>query len=328
MKIFFVNQEWSPLADRDSRMLARMKEGLMNLNFVKEVIAPELADVILIEEKGSFKNFRYIDDLLTDFVISRFPEKVFTINSDDCATGLLRGLYTSLPRSRFDKRIHASVPYMHYPNELVFSKGYGPRRPEYLASWRGNTKSNAMRLRMITALKSDSRFCLETTGRWLDHDRHEKEKYVDLILNSKFSLCPAGWAPVSFRIYESMALGRCPVILADEFLPPAGLDWNAFALFHPEEKMTALHSFLDRHADRYESLGRNALLHWEKFFSRGNVPAYFVQTLLNLIKHTPMTSKGREVRRWKSLRLFWSNQWTLPQRLINKARRLSKVLTA
>lgn len=328
MKIFFVNQDWSSLADRDSRMLARMKEELLNLDFVMEVMAPELADVILIEEKGSYKNFRYIDTLLTDPIISRFTEKVFTINSDDCATGLLRGLYTSLPGSRFDSRIHAPIPYMDYPNELVFANSYGPRIPEYLASWRGNTKSNAMRLRMISMLKSDPRFCLETTDSWLDHKWNEKEKYVELILNSRFSLCPAGWAPVSFRIYESMALGRCPVILADEFVPPAGPDWKAFALFHPEEKITALPSFLEEHADRFESMGRNALFNWDKFFSHSHVPAYFVETLLNLIKHTPVTNKDREVKRWRSLQLYWRNRWTLPQRLVNKARRWSKEFTA
>ena len=117
MKIFFVDANWSALADGESRMLHRVKDILLRKEAVKEVSSPELADVILLQEKGSFKDFRYIHKLLQDPVISRFTEKVFTINSDDCATGLLRGLYTSLPRSRFNSRIHSSVPYMDYPNE-------------------------------------------------------------------------------------------------------------------------------------------------------------------------------------------------------------------
>ncbi|HEU5146604.1 MAG TPA: exostosin family protein [Chryseosolibacter sp.] len=328
MKIFFVDKNWSELADDDSRMLSQVKRRLTTHDGAVEVSAPELADVVLLQEKFSYKDFRYIDNLLKDPVISQFSEKVFTINCDDCATGLLRGLYTSLPVSRFSPGIHAAIPYMEYPNELVFSSSDRHCLPSFLAGWRGNTRSNALRLRMIEALKSNRRFCLETTDSWLNHHTEEKKTYVDVMLNAKFSLCPAGWAPVSFRIYESMALGRCPVILADEFVPPSGPDWRSFALFFPENKIGRLADFLYQREHLYEQLGNAARQAWDRSFAPGFVEDYISEILLCLIRNAPKTTKRMEVARWKSSKLYWSNRWTLPQRVVNKAVKFSKSLVA
>ena len=99
-------------------------------------------------------------------------------------------------------------------------------RPEakYLGTWRGNTKSNRkLRNQFLQGLpRNFPVFLVETTASWLNHDISEKHHYVDVLLSGRFSLCPAGWAAVSFRIYESMALGICPVIIADELVPPNG----------------------------------------------------------------------------------------------------------
>ncbi|MGC1242926.1 MAG: hypothetical protein WA874_15155, partial [Chryseosolibacter sp.] len=178
MKIFFVDEAWSELADKDSLMLVNIKKALLKESSLSEVMDPDSADVILIQEKGSYKDFRYINRLSADPVVGRYTEKVFTINNDDCATGLLRGLYTSLPKSRFNPAIHGVVPFMHYPNELILSKKPRPRNPAYLAGWRGNTMSNRLRVKMISALKSKPEFCVETTDSWLNHKPDEKETYL------------------------------------------------------------------------------------------------------------------------------------------------------
>lgn len=328
MKIFFANRKCTELADDESRMLLQIKPRLLRRHQVSEVSSPDCADVILLQEKFSYKDFRYIDRLLCDPMVSKYTEKIFTINCDDCATGLLRGVYTSLPMSRFSAGIHAAVPYMEYPNELVFSNGHKSHAPSYLASWRGNTKSNAIRMNMISALKSDPAFCLETTDSWLNHQVDEKRTYVELMLSARFSLCPAGWAPVSFRIYESMALGRCPVILADDFVPPSGVNWRECALFYPEKKIAGLPAFLREHEHLHEELGTCALRVWNTAFAPGVVEDYVARVLVTLIESARSTTQSIEVKRWRSSRLYWSNKWTFPQRIMNKARRLSRAIVA
>jgi hypothetical protein len=322
MKLFFINENLSGLSDSDAKILDSIKSTLLSTKGIEEVFTPERADAIIIQEENSFKNFRYIKDLESDALISAYPEKVFTINTDDCATGLLRGLYTSLPKYRFNSSLYAAVPYMYYPNELVFAKGYDDVTPKYLASWRGNTKSNNLRSRMVSALEDKGEFCIEKTNSWLNHNDDEKSYYVNLIKASKFSLCPAGWASVSFRIYESMALGKCPVIIADDFVPPKGPNWNDFALFYPEKDISELSLFISRNEHLANDLGKKALNAWQEHFCRDVIKEYYANTLLSLIRLTPKTSKKAELKRWKSLSLNWNNKWTIPQRLLNKVKKV------
>lgn len=323
MNIFFVNSDLSFLADKESKILNCVKKVILCFKTVKEVSSPGQADVILIQEKFSYKDFRYINELLNDSIISRNLNKVFTINCDDSASGFLRGLYTSIPKSRFNQGIHASVPFMEYPNELIFSANNKEVYPTFLASWRGNTKSNKVRLKMAKYLMSEPGFCLETTDSWMDHQHEEKRTYIDLMLNAKYSLCPAGWAPASFRIYESMALGKCPVILADEFVPPKGPKWSNFALFFPQKQILNLPAFLLENEHLHDLLGKRALQAWNDFFCREVIAKYYTESLFSLINSTPITSNKHEIKRWKSLMFYWSNQWTFLQKALNKAKKLT-----
>jgi hypothetical protein len=322
MKLFFADISTSSLADSDSKILYSIKKVLLTTKGVIEVYDPEWADAIIIEEKNSFKNFRYIKELVSDKLISAHPQKVFTINTDDCATGLLRGLYTSLPKHRFNVDIYKSVPYMYFPNDLVFSAGYNKVDPPYLASWRGNTKSNRLRIAIVNSLSAKDNICIQKTDSWLNHDNDEKSNYVNLIRAAKFSICPAGWAPVSFRIYESMALGTCPVIIADNFVPPKGPNWNSFALFYPEKTVMGLSSFLLSKEHLAHDFGENAYRAWQKYFSADVISSYYADALLSLIGQAPKTSKAAEFKRWRSLKLNWDNKWTVPQRIISKIKKV------
>lgn len=313
----------SNLADEESLILLKIRDILLIKYSFQEVNDPQLADILLIQEKQSFKNFRYIKDLMKDPWISKYANKVLTINNDDCATGLLRGLYTSIPKSRCTLGLHVSVPYMDFPNELVFQSPNKNDSPEFLAGWRGNPKSSSLRRRLFQDFQHNPNFCLETTKSWLNHSQKEKQDYVDLILNSKFSLCPTGWAPVSFRIYESMALGRCPVIIADDFVPPLGPEWNRFALFLPENKLKYLFDFLIENQENYELLGQWASEAWQKYFHAEARIDYYAQSIQDLLSANRFSSPKKEFERWNSLKLYWSNNWTIPQRAVNKIRRLA-----
>jgi hypothetical protein len=77
-------------------------------------------------------------------------------------------------------------------------------------------------------------------------------KYNDLISNSIFSLCPSGAGRNSIRIWESMAVGTIPVILADgigmpdisEITHKHNLRWEDAVVFHPEISVDTLDSKL------------------------------------------------------------------------------------
>ena len=321
MKLYFLTPDQSSLAAKDCTMLHGIKSDLLGRHGHREAADPESADALILHEEFSFKEWRYVARLLKDKLVGRYPNKVYTINTDDCANGLLRGVYTSLPRCRYNAQIHGVVPYASFPNQAVLERRVEPRpQPKYLGTWRGNTKSNRkLRNQFLKVCQDSPVFLAETTASWLNHDISEKHHYVDVLLSGRFSLCPAGWAAVSFRIYESMALGVCPVIIADEFVPPNGPVWNDFSIRIPESDVPNLKAILEGFSDSYLEMGQKAKQAWEQYFCPERVNRYYSDALLACIRTGLNTgSAGREVARWKSFMTYWSNNWTLPQRFMVK----------
>lgn len=65
----------------------------------------------------------------------------------------------------------------------------------------------------------------QVAGRKLNRVTLEKQhagmsRYNQIISNSIYSLCPEGAGPNTLRIWESLALGATPIIIADDWAPP------------------------------------------------------------------------------------------------------------
>jgi hypothetical protein len=325
IKIYFPTHSECSLCESDNPLFTNVKAALLNRADCKQATNPDEADAIMILEENSFKEWRYITRLIKDPLIGRYPHKTYTINTDDCASGLLRGVYTSLPKNRYDLRIHQAVPYAFYPNEIVLKRNGNncEKKPDYLGSWRGNTKSHKIRKRLVDSLSLSPVFLVETSDSWLNHSENEKEHYVDLILSSKFSLCPAGWAATTFRIYESMALGVSPVIIADDFVAPDGPDWDTLSIKLPERDVLHLEAVLRKSEPKYADMGRLAYIAWERYFSPDVVFDYYAKAIIQCIKNSDKESCiKQEIKRWKSFKMYWSNRWTLFQRLQIKLNKL------
>ena len=327
MKFYFLTSQESSLASQDGALLSGIKSDLLRRRGHSEASNPEVADAIILHEPWSFKEWRYISRLVKDKVIGRYSHKVYTINTDDAANGLLKGIYTCLPKSRFNPRRHRAVPFAYFPNEVILDRR-GTQRPEpqYLATWRGNPKSNEkLRNSLLETCRQSPAFLVETTESWLNHNSYEKERYVDLLLAGRFALCPAGWAAVSFRIYESMALGICPVIIADEYVHPLGPQWDNFSVQVPEANLEDLQPILEGIPDSYLEMGEEAQDAWEEYFCPERLTAYFADSLLSCIaENRGRGSAAEEVERWRSFETYWANGWTIPQRLVNRLNRLLK----
>lgn len=66
-------------------------------------------------------------------------------------------------------------------------------------------------------------------------DGNASEQFRASLVNSVFSLCPAGSGPNSIRLWESIGAGSIPVILADSWAPPGDrLLWEMAAVFCKE----------------------------------------------------------------------------------------------
>ena len=103
------------------------------------------------------------------------------------------------------------------------------------------------------------------------HSAKEKQEYVDDILSSKFVLCPRGWSPATYRLFEVMELGRCPVIISDDWVPIDGVPWQECCIVIKEKDIAyCARSLQNRNAmprDLGRRLGRSGNYIFQK---RGN----------------------------------------------------------
>ncbi|MGJ7491690.1 exostosin domain-containing protein [Variovorax sp. ZT4R33] len=325
MKIRFLTAADTPLANPDNSQLEALRSAILPQSGVREAATLEEADALVLHEPWAFRERRYIDRLVADPVVGRWPYKVYTLNSDDAASGLLRGLYTCLPRSRFDAQLHAPVPFLAQPNEEVVAQAGTPRPPaNYLGTWRGNPKSNRrLRQNLLDLCARWPAFKVESTESWLNHGPDEKRHYVELLRSGRFSLCPGGWAPASIRIFESMAVGVAPAIIADEFVEPPGPDWSAVSVRVPEAELPSLQAKLEARVGDAPAMGDAAYQAWREHFHPERIFSYYADALLRLIRENAGGgSVEEEVARWRSHRMAKLNGWTLPQRVANKLHRM------
>jgi len=64
-----------------------------------------------------------------------------------------------------------------------------------------------------------------------------------------------------------MQVGRVPVILADDWVPPDGPDWPSFAVFVLEDRLLDLPAILASYEPRAATMGAAARRAWESYFA-------------------------------------------------------------
>tara|TARA_B100001778_G_C18464821_1_gene572936 strand:- start:20 stop:931 length:912 start_codon:yes stop_codon:yes gene_type:complete len=96
-------------------------------------------------------------------------------------------------------------------------------------------------------------------------------KYVDLVSQSYFNLCPRGFGPTSYRLVESFQLDSIPIYVSDYFLKPYSeeINWNDLCLFVDLDKIKTIPKQIEKilQTDRYifmQEYGQHCL---EKYFN-------------------------------------------------------------
>ena len=83
---------------------------------------------------------------------------------------------------------------------------------------------NSHRTRYTLASSRINNTVVYPTGSWFFYKSEEekkllKERYVDMLNETKISLCPRGTGPSTLRLFESMSFGSVPLIFNDLKLP-------------------------------------------------------------------------------------------------------------
>jgi hypothetical protein len=227
--------------------------------------SPAQADVIL---------FTQCHMLLTDWRLKRvtnhplrraFPDKVMVYNEFDRPWCALPGVYVSMPGRHFVAEHQRPWAYfapepLATPNEtpdllfsFVASNTTACRRPLFELKHPHAIVEEAQRFRLW-----------DPTSERFDERR---ARFKAVLARSRFVLCPRGNATSSVRLYETLAAGAVPVIIADDWVPPVGPEWEAFSIRWPEGRVGGLIEMLEERDAEWPAMSKKARQAYDDYFS-------------------------------------------------------------
>lgn len=229
---------------------------------------PETADLILFLDGHQHYRDLELNAIRRHPLVMRHREKAFIYSEVDQPWCAMPGLYVAMPKPSFEPQRQRACAYLTLPNPLVAA---GPEaEPDLLFSFMGRG-GNRTRERILS-LKHPRASIVDTSAVDFFGDptqavEQQRKRYAETMGRSKFVLCPAGAGPSSFRIFETLAAGRVPVIVSDLWVPPAGPKWADCAIFVPEKEIERMGEILEEAEAGFPAMARAARGAWEEWFA-------------------------------------------------------------
>ena len=299
------------------QLLGELSQGSSAHRFEVET-NPAAADLIVLWEGFEYKSPTYVDILEQDPLIQKYADRICVINYDDHPEGFLAGLYTSLEQPFFDSRIHRIWPFFLMNNARVYNPPPDVASPErkWLFSFTGAVSHPIRRKIFDLYSESSSEYHVEHIKKWYDHGDGEKDHFISVARNSSFCLCPHGYCSYTPRITEVMALGRVPVIIADDWIPFSFEEKDPYYVQVPEKDLANLPEILRARAKDAGEIGRNARRLWEKYCSPEKRAAALIELAGTLIEGNYRMPGFEEYReRWHSSDFIRRVGWKPSQRI-------------
>jgi len=249
------------------------------------------ADAILITEAWRHQDLPFFLKVLFSRYGSNYSNKTFVYCDSDSGGYLGQGFYPSVTKNVILDGRQFSCPYItpvmkRFESKVIRNQIHGP---PYLFSFVGSASSHKCR-RKILNIEHARSLLIDTSNSWkftesqpADSERLQKD-YVNSLLSSKFVLCPRGKGSSSFRVFETMACGRVPVVISDSWCEPHGLAWNTFAIRIAEDNITNISSILEMKESHWEHMAALSLMNYKKFFSTASLFNYLGDQMEEALK--------------------------------------------
>lgn len=255
---------------------------------------PEDADVVL------FVQCHLVDWRLTQILRSelarRYWAKAMVYDERDRPWLSLPGVYVSTPSSSFDPRRQRAWAYVwssrrprpdfptDYEPDLLFS---------FVGSRTAACREAVLELRHPDAVIED----VADFSVWDSSSTDFEERrcrYDEVLTRSRFVLCPRGRGTSTFRLYETIAAGRVPVIISDEWVPPEGPRWDSFSLRVREDQIASLPAILWERSGDWGAMSAAASAACSEFFGEA-ATFHRVAELLDELRSAKAPTRGRRV---------------------------------
>ncbi|HEX4085241.1 MAG TPA: exostosin family protein [Chthoniobacteraceae bacterium] len=231
---------------------------------------PETADLILFLDANMHPGDIGLNAIRRHPVAMRHRDKTYLYNEQDQPWCAMPGLYVSMPRKAFNATRQRSCAYVSLPNPQVLEVWRETVAPDLLFSFLGR-RGPALR-QAILALSHPRALVEDTSGVNFfyfpnEETERRKQRYAEVAARSKFVLCPRGDGVSSFRLFETMAAARVPVIISDQWVPPAGPDWNRCSITIGERDVTRIPAILEEREPEFETMAAAARREWLEWFA-------------------------------------------------------------
>lgn len=232
----------------------------------------EAADLILFAE--SYGAGWFFERVRSHPLVEQYPEKSFLVCSNPFVIPLLPGIYTGLHRRWSSRRTISGFHLGVMKNEF---STYTPPTSDlpYLYSFMGSAGTAAVRRRLTNVTHPRSFF--QDTSADFDRALHSRmdvreardyrRRCAELTKASKFVLCPRGLSVSSIRLFETMRMGRVPVIVSDGWREPPGPQWKSFSIRVRERKCGQIPRILEERESESVRMGKMAREEWLQWFS-------------------------------------------------------------
>lgn len=272
-------------------------------SFEHELVSdPDAADLILFVEYHPWHD-PYFFDVLRHPLRRRHPHKCVLYTDADRIVPLMPTLNPSIERWQYRPALCRAFPYVtrEYRNDAVEA---GPLPADadrrYLFSFAGASDTHPVRARIL-ALRVPDAHLIDTGAQraWRlqgEDKRRYESAYVDACRDSAFVLCPRGAGPSSYRLYETMQLGRAPVVISDAWVPHDGPAWDSFCIRVREADIERLPQVLRGRAGEARAMGEQARREWERWVAPGVALRHLVAAAADLVA-TPRSTLD-PVWRW------------------------------
>jgi hypothetical protein len=233
---------------------------------------PESADLIIFAE--FYGAGWYFEGVRRHPLVRRYREKCFLFCGNPFVIPFVPGVYTGVEKRWMSSRIRPGFYLGRGKNEFTTFSPPAHDVP-YLFSFMGAVRNAPVRRKLAT-LRHPRSFFQDTSEEFdrilqrrmgrlerLDYDR----RYAEVAKASKFVLCPRGLSVSSIRLFETMRMGRAPVILADDWAAPEGPQWEKFAVRMREKDFAKIPRVLEEREAAAVEMGELARKEWEEWFS-------------------------------------------------------------
>ncbi len=273
-------------------------------NCCRLVSSAEEAEIVLYADTGGMPELIFLSRVI---VPRGRLAATYLYSENDYARGAFPGLYTSIPASAHKPDWTRGAPYIR-PN--VWLDGVAPLAwpdpPSYLFTFSGSVETHPVRGRLVSALREQpgmrpiSRSDVQSAFERVDERGILKlrERAIEMSRQSHFVLCPRGQGASSIRLFETMQMGRSPVIVSDDWVEPAGPDWSSFAVRVPEDAVASIPALLEPMRGRSREMGAAARRAWEDWFSPEVCSGRLIDACLSIRASGANRKLSNHVRRW------------------------------